>query len=734
MVAIVYIIKSMSFPEDQSSVDFRQYLLILKKHWLATAVVASSVFGFTVFSTYREKPVYESQGKILFNKTNRTSALTDLSEKAGALSGLAQNNPLETEAEILRSNPIIEKTIANLQLKDSQGKPLGIDALLSQLKIKSLAGTDVLMLSYRSTNPQEPATVLNALMASYLENNIRSNRSEATAARKFLIKQLPQIEAKVRESALALRRFKEVNKVVALEAEAQAGVAKLSGLSDQITKAEADLADNNTRSKALQDELGLKRQQAVALTNLNQSTSVQQVLGEYQKVQDQLAVERTRLQDKHPTIVNLVEKQAALKKQLQLRVAQTVGDGQSVPEKKLQFGQLKQSLTATLEQVDIERLASKKRIDVLTEAYSLNQQRLTALPRLEQMQLQLERELKLAQLTYEQLQKRMQEVQLLENQNVGNAQVLSEALTGGRISPVVSRNLAVGGFAAILLGLGAALILEAMDKSLKTAEEAKRLLGYPVLGRIPYLAQTAGGKGTLDLPMRDDPYSPASAAFEMLQGNLGFTVSDRELKVIVVSSTTVGEGKSFVAANLAVVKAQLGQRVLLIDADMRRPRQSMIWNLPNLQGLSNVLVNKIEFQPAAQSAMVNLDVLTAGTIPPNPAALLDSQRMATLIKEVAKNYDFVIIDTPPLTLFPDGLTLSKQADGILLLVRPGMVQSDAASITKSLLEQSGQRVLGMVLNGVAGGTKYGGYYYKQEGRGSERNGKGNFQMPKIRVS
>ncbi len=724
----------MSLQEDQDSVDFKQYLLTLKKHWLATAVVTGSIFGLTVLFTYSQKPVYESEGKLLFNKTNRTSSLIDVSQKIGELSGLTQqSNPLETEAEIIRSYPIIQKTITDLHLKDQQGKSLETEKFLKTLKVKAVKGTDVLALSYSSTNVQEPVTVLNTLMANYLENNLRNNRAEATAARKFLSTQLPQAEAKVLQSELAVRRFKEANKVVALEEEAKVGVGKLGDLSDQITKAQSNLADSNTRSKALQDELGLNRQKAVALASLSQSNSVQQVLTEYQKVQDQLAVERTKLQEQHPTIVNLVYKEAALKKQLGLRVAQTVG-GQSLPENNLQFGKLKQDLTAAFVQVEVERLGLQKRAVVLGEAYSSQQRRLTVLPRLEQIQRQLERQLKVAQLTYEQLQKRMQEVQLVENQNVGNVRVISEALVPKKpISPKVPLNLALGGFLGILLGVGTALILESMDKSLKTVEEAKRILGYPVLGRIPYLAQTAGSKGTLDLPMRDDPYSPASAAFEMLQNNLGFTVSDRELKVIVVSSTTPGEGKSFVAANLAVVKAQLGQRVLLIDADMRRPRQNTVWELPNLKGLSNVLVNQVEVEPAVQSVLVNLDVLTAGTIPPNPAALLDSQRMAALVQEAAKDYDFVIIDTPPLTLFPDGLMLSKLADGILLLVRPGVVESDTAATTKALLEQSGQRVLGMVINGVANsGTKYGGYYYKE--KGSDKKEMRKVDIPKIRIS
>ncbi len=726
----------MSSKEDQDSIDIGNYLLILKKHWLATVVVFVSVSGLTGYYTYTQKPVYESQGKLLFNKTSRVSSLTDISEKVGDPSSLTQqSNPLETEAEIIRSNPIIQKTIASLHLQEQQGKPLEIDGFLKQLKVTTVKGTDVLLLSYKSTDLQEPANVINTLMKHYLENNVQTNRAEATAARKFLIKELPEVETKLLQSERALRQFKEVNKVVALQEEAQAGVGRSSLLSDQITKAQSDLADSTVRSQALQNELGLTRQQAVALVSLSQSSSVQQVLAEYQKIQDQLAVERTRLQEAHPTIVNLVNKEAALKQQLELRVAQTIGGGQSMAGKNLQIGLLKQNLTASLVQVEVERLGFQKRVAVLAGAYSLNQQRLTTLPQLEQQQRQLERQIQGAKLTYEQLEKRLQEVQLVENQNVGNVRVVSEALLPKKpISPKIPTNLAMGGFMGILLSGATALILEAMDKSVKTAEEAKRFLDYPLLGTIPYLAETAKSKGTLNLPMRDNPYSPASAAFEMLQANLGFTLSDRELKVIVVSSTSPGEGKSFVAANLAVVKAQLGKTVLLIDADMRRPTQHAIWELPNHQGLSNVLVNQTDLHPTAQSALVNLDVLTGGTIPPNPGALLDSQRMAALVQEASKHYDFVIIDTPPLTLFPDGLMLSKLADGILLLVRPGVVQSDAALTTKSLLEQSGQRVLGMVLNGVSDGVKYGGYYSYKYDRRNERTEMKEVNIPNMRIS
>jgi len=296
-----------------------------------------------------------------------------------------------------------------------------------------------------------------------------------------------------------------------------------------------------------------------------------------------------------------------------------------------------------------------------------------------------------------------------------------------------------------LLGVGIALMLEAMDRSLKTIEQAQQLFDYPLLGTIPYLDQKFKGgeaESLLELPMKDNPYSAVNSAFEMLQTNLDFTVFDKPLKVIAVVSSTPSEGRSFVASNLAMAKAHMGRKVLLVDADMRHSCQQEIWKLPNFVGLSNVLVGQAEFCRTTQEVMVNLDVLTAGAIPPNPAALLDSQRMSLLIQEAVQNYDYVIIDTPALSLFSDALILSKMADGILLVVRPRVLDLAVAKTTKTMLKQVRSPVLGMVVNGVTADSGY--IYYSQKSYydknssdaygGKLRNGKGEVKSSNIHIS
>jgi capsular exopolysaccharide synthesis family protein len=713
ILSIVTELAMQSTRADQDSVNVQQYWQILRRRWLPASLLMGSVFALTTAFTLLQKPTYEGEGKLLFNKTSRVSSLTSLSEKAGELSGLTQlSNPLDTEAEVIRSQPLARKAIAELRLNDRQGEPLSIEEFLKKLKVKSVRGTDILGISYRSTDAKEAADVVNFLVQTYLENNIRNNRAEATAAREFITKQLPEVEARVSQTELLLRRFKEQNRVVALGEEAKVAVEGLKEISDEITKAKAEFADANSRSILLQGQLGFTASQATALTALSQSNSVQRVLLEYRQVQDKLAVERTRYTPSHPEIVNLRAKEEALRSQLNTRIAQTLGTPEAVPDQNLELGALRQTLTSDLLKVQAERQGLRDRVSVLTTALATDQKRADQLPRLEQQQGELQRQVEVARSTYEQLLKRLQEVQVIENQNVGNARIVSAASVPDKpVAPRILLNLLLGGFVGVMLGFMAALLLEAIDKSVKTVEEAKRFLDYPLLGTIPQLEQKPNKEiDSSVLPVRDNPHSPASAAFEMLETTLGFTLTDKSLKMITVTSALPTEGKSFVAANLAVATAQMGKRVLLIDADMRRPTQHHIWNLTNLKGLSDILVGQANSQTSAQEVLVNLDVLTAGTIPPNPMALLNSKQIADTLEEIRDEYDFIIIDTPPIALTADGLTLGKLADGVLLVIRPGVVNSDAIHTMTSLFSQASSHVLGIVANGITSKNESGSYY------------------------
>lgn len=705
---------------DYINIDLQKYWLSLKRRWFPALAVFGSCTAIAIVMALLQKPDYETQGKLLF-KINRTSSLTGVGKEIGELDPLAQkSNPLNTEIEIIKSVPLVQKTITALNVKEEDGTPSKPKSLIKKLlKVKNIASTDVIEISYKSSDPEEAAAVVNKLMDLYIEKNLLTNRAEAVAAREFIASQLPKAEASVRQAEAALRLFKERNQVVALDEEAKSTVEVIKNLDNQITETQAGLADMNTRSITLQKKLGTTSQEAIAINSLNQSSGVQKALAEYQQVESQLAAQRSRFLDTHPAIVDLKEKRATLEALLEERVEQSLGSQQQLSERNLQIGESKQKLSDDLVKTEVERLALGSRLALLSNTQSMYKQRINILPKLEQDQRELQRQVEAAQSTYEVLLKKLQEVRVAENQNIGNASIMEFALVPEKASihkPALI--LALGILLGMLFTTATIVILEIRDTSIKTLKEAKELFGYTLLGTIPAFGKKVNQRGkeqewTIpEILVRAVPGSSLSEAYPMLQANLKFMSSDKALKVIVVTSSSPKEGKSTVAANLAAATAELGRRVLLVDADMRRPLQHHIWGLTNVAGLSDVLVGQAEFEATvAREVMPNLDVLTSGVMPPNPMALLDSKRMAVLISYFSEHYDFAIFDTPPVIQAADALSLGQMTDGILFVARPGVVDSTSAIAAKESLERSGNNILGLVVNGVILENESDSYFY-----------------------
>lgn len=698
----------------ESSIKFQQYWLMLKRHRLPVSAVFLSVFALTALSLLLQKPVYVAEGELLFKKTSTTSSLTGLGKEIGQLSPLQdQTSPLDTEAEIVRSVPITQKTITTLALKNTDGTPLTRKQFLKQLQVSHVKGTDVLQVSYKDTDPHMAAAVVNAVMAVYLENVLLANRAETVSAGEFIEQQLPQAEVTVRKAEVALRKFKEENEVVNLEEEAKSAVAVIADLQRQINVAQGGLADANAQSAESQKQLGMDLQEAATMTSISQSPAVQEVLKEVQQVESQLAIDRSRFQENHPTIATLKNRKAELQGLLQERLKRVLEGKRQKSNENSQISEFEQKLSEDFVRLETRRIGLANQVAALSTVEAAYRQRVNNVPRLEQQQRGLESQLQAAQTTYSLLLQKLQESKIAANQNVGNARVISPALVPGEpVAPRKALSLVTGVLLGSLFGVVTARILEAKDQSIRTVDEARKLFGFTLLGLIPCfkkseklhlhngnLEQSSLERSTPEIVVRDSPRSPLSAAYRMLQTNLK-SLPDKDKKVIVVTSSVPKEGKSTVSANLAVTMAQLGRKVLLVDADMHCPLQHQIWKLPNQLGLSNLLLGQAELRTTVKPVVDNLDVLTSGVMVPNPTSLLDSQQMALLIDMFSASYDFTIIDTPALNVDADAPILGKMAGGVLLVVRPGVVDSASATFAKEFLEQSGQNVLGQVINGV----------------------------------
>lgn len=710
-------------PTVDQTISFDIYWQILKRRWVSGISIFSLFLLLCFLLVAFRKPNYVAEGKIIFTGTNTISSLTGFGTDINKLaSGSPLNaNPLNTEVEIISSSPILETVIKKLNLRNNENKVLKPHELLKKLTIANVERTEIISVKYQGTNPQEAAKVVNTLIEIYLQHNVSANRSEAVAARKFIETQLPRAEAIVNQTEAKLATFKEKYKIVALQQEVIKSVDNIADLQKQINQNQSQLADVNAQYQEIRRQLDMDSQEALITTSLSQVPGVQDIMKEIQQLETQLATRRTVFQDEHPQIIDLENKLNYLRELLKKRIIQVTGNNQQDKIPNVQLSLLQQQLSTRLVELESTRLGLKSQVANSLRLQADYKQRLNSLPRLEKQQRQLERQVQAAQATYTLLLQKLQESRIAENQNLGNANVLSHAQVPEE--PISSSYLLFSAsLLALLLTLLSIFFLEAKDKNIKNIDEARALFGLTLLGVIPAVKKThryADKNKVVEsydqmIVIRDFPRSPISEAYRMLRANLRFMSADKELKVIVVTSSVPQEGKSTVAANLATAIAQKEHKVLLIDADLHRPVQHKIWDINNNQGLSNVIVDQAATTIAIKPVMKHLDVLTSGVVPPNPAALLDSRRMATLIDTFASQYNFVIIDTPALNVAADAATLGQMADGVLLVVRPGVVDAVNATLAKEFLEKSGQNVLGQVVNGVIPQNERYSYYFAEE--------------------
>lgn len=296
--------------------------------------------------------------------------------------------------------------------------------------------------------------------------------------------------------------------------------------------------------------------------------------------------------------------------------------------------------------------------------------------------------------------------------------------------PRTSVNASAGAALGLVLGLVLAFVLEYLDDTIKTVEMVERFLGLPLLGTIPRLftrsqsAQKKGGgrpvaggsamtntSGNSRLINHRNPRSPAAEAYRQLRTNIQFSSLDKELRTLAFTSSLPQEGKSTTLANLAITMAQNGNRVIVVDCDLRRPTQHSLFGLKNQVGLTNLMVApSLDDLNTQETDVPGLYVLPTGPIPPNPSELLGSRRMMEVIHRLSQEADYVLFDTPPVVAVTDAAVLATKVDGVVLVVMANKTKRDVAQRAKAQLEKVGANIVGVVLNNVKYDTSVHDYY------------------------
>ncbi len=710
---------------ESIDLDLSQYLSTLRRRWLPATSIFLATVGLSIFASTLLKPSYEAEGKLLFKSPTFSVVGSNLLPSSAEVGGagdlkslVATQNPINTQIEVISANPLLQKVISQLNLKNTKGQPMTVKELEKALTFKIVGGTDVLQINYKSRTAKESADVINALMSEYLKNDILTNRAEAETTRQFMTKQLPKTQAAVNEAEAKLRKFKQQHRIVDLGEEAKSAVGVIGNLDNNISAVRAQLEESTAQGKELRQKVNLTAQEAMIVSAISQSAIVQKTITQLQEVEQQLATERSRFQDASPMISTLQNKRDNLNALLQQQIRQTIGANQEIPQGLLQIGDLRQNLIKEFLQSEVQRLGLEQRLASLTSSRAAYEQRMKVMPQLTQTQRELERQIDVAQSTSQTLLKKVQELQVAENKSTANARIIVSAVAPDKPKPSPAPIvIGLGTLAGAFLATTSVLLLEMSDRSLKTLKDVRAAFGYTLLGVIP-ISTTRKTKNdraneamtSLEIAVRDTPDSLTSEMSRMIQANLKFLSVDRALQTIVVTSAIPHEGKSKVAANLAASIAGLGHRVLLIDADMRLPVQHHLWKLHRSKGLSEVVTGKAEFKGAAWKVMDNLDVLTAGAKPANPLACIESKRMASLIEAANNKYDFVIIEAPPVLVAADALTLGRMSDGVLMVSRPGVIDIHKARAAQETIALSRCHILGLIVNGIVEKNEFRSYF------------------------
>jgi capsular exopolysaccharide synthesis family protein len=739
-----------SMTQEEEELNLRQVFSVIKHRcWLIAGITVGVTAAISAW-TFLKTPIYQGRFLLLIgqpieeNKSSSTLASQDILPQLGG-----ENIDYDTQIEVLKSpqmlNPVVKTIIPKYD--DFTYDNLIKKAGKSPLEIKQMQKTKVLEISYKDAEPEKIKLVLDNLARHYLSYSSQERKTEINQGLDFVNAQLPVLRERVNTLQKQMQQFRQQYNFLDPDKEATRLSQQFTETEQEYRKAQVALNEINSRYRTLQQQVGLAPDQAIIATYLSESPGYQDLLKQLQDVEVELAKQSAVFAKDSPIIATLEEKRANLLPLLQQEAQRTLGDKlpQTVGNSPALVSQSDLRVELTRQLVEAANTRQTLEIKVKSLAQALEQQKSSVknLAVLARRYTDLQRELEIATTSLGRFLEEQQKLQLKVAQQVVPWQLIAPPEVGDDVvSPKPSRNLALGVIGGLLLGLGAAFLAERLDPVHHSADELKEDTKLPLLGAIPWqkdlgkiekvitvaLPQLAVGdrkisigastsKSTEETPSYYN-FSPFSEAFRTLNTNIRLLGSDSPLKSLVISSVSPGDGKTTVAMHIAKAAAGMGQRVLLVDADLRRPNIHHRLNLDNDHGLSNVIAEGLDWNEAVQSLprYENLSILTSGPIPPDPTRLLSSQRMHEVIAQLQQDhaFDLIIYDLPPIAAFADAKILAAMATGIILVTK--LSKTDRFAL-KNLLEDlklSHISVLGLVANNVSRkdhNYRYYGHYY-----------------------
>ena len=682
--------------------------LIFRKRlfWFLGVFIATVVF--TIVYLVVATPIYEASVTIKIESSYQ-STLADVFSTSFSYTGRPD---ISTEIELIKSRTNLEKVIQELNLLDRMRKKnpditmdAAIKALNEWITVSPVKNTKIVKISVQHPDPFLATNIANKLAEKYNELLRDLSKNQYTAKRKFIEEQIPKIEDDLKRIEEEIRKFKEKNNVFILDEEAKWLLQMLSRYDSQLNSVNIQIDETKARIKAIKDLLSKTDQKIVSSETISMNPVVLQLK---QKLTD-LNVELSGLLATYPETNSKVvavkrkiaETEQLLKKEVEKIITSQVQTINPV------YSDLITELSS--EEASLQVLiANKKAVEKIREEY---QNKIAQLPSIEQQLLEMQRDLKVKENLYMLLLEKLEETRIAEAGVIGNAQIVDKAnVPTIPVKPNKKLTLAIGGVLGIFLGILIVFIVEYLDKTLKGEEEIQRIVPeVPIVGRVPSY-EPDKRRATGELVVKNHPTSPVSESFKLIATNLLF-MDGAKKQVVAVTSPGPGEGKSFIAANVAVTFAQNGFKTLILDLDMRKPRVEKVLGLGEKAkvGIVNHIFRGIPIEEITIHFMENLDIIPVGPLPPNPTIVLTNPKFSEILEKLKDRYDKIVIDLPPVLAAADPLIVGKHANGILLVVRAATTQRSSLKIAFENIKTSGNRLLGIVVNDIS--QKYSAYYY-----------------------
>ncbi len=586
--------------------------------------------------------------------------------------------------------------------------------LRKSIKVMQIKKTDLVSLKAQSRNPVQAAKIANAMADAYIEYSLLSLREEARSSKVFIEDQIRAFGAELASAEEKLKSYKERSGIFLLDESAREMIDALAKFDADLAQTQVEIEEVKSRLSSLEKELqgdarvfGMYKNIASFPTIAN-SPLVTSLKARLKTLEMQRQTAAT------PEELARIDAQTKeVNQQIQNAVNQIVRVGPPSSDPILQ------SIINKVIESETQLLALQSKFEALTQVIDEFNAKLSRLPRAEVELAQLSRQKKANEEIYNMLLAKLEEAKISEAREIGEAKIIDLASPALHpVSPKRRQNLILGTILGLILGIGAAFIFEYLDTSIRDPKDVESITGRPVLASIPIIH--IKGSRTSDEVARIEarfithlnPRSSVAEAYRILRTNVAFTSIKSPVCSIVVSSSIPQEGKSTVIGNLAITFAQMGNRVLIVDTDLRKPVFNKIFKDRPVKGLSDVLVGREKLKDALiKTNIENLDLLPSGTLPPNPSELLGSAKMKALIEELKGQYEYLFFDAPPVLGVADASILGSLCDGLLFVVWFGRTGRDLVIESMKVLENANTRVLGVVLNGVDIGRRYRSRYY-----------------------